>query len=291
MADSQIDGNALKAMLGAGVNCVSEHVALINDLNVFPVPDGDTGINLHHTLQRAWQEIANREEDALCVVAERFAYGALMGARGNSGTIMSQFLRGFAAGLKQASVLTAPLLIDACESAVARAYAAVSQPVEGTILTVARESVADLTVDMSLDEIFASMVNAAHRSVNNTPNLLPLLKEAGVVDAGGMGLLCFLQGLKKHVCGERAEIRLPAPGEFERPTLQAAPAESYGYDVQFMMMGERLDVGAVREDMEQLGWSVIVAGDSTAIKVHIHIDNPALPLDYAVRAGADLTDV
>ncbi len=291
MAKTRIDGKALKAMFGAGVKGLSDNVALINELNVFPVPDGDTGINLYHTLRRAWQEIATIDEDAVCVVAERFAYGALMGARGNSGTIMSQLLTGFADGLAEAPVLTAPLLIDACQSAVARAYAAVSEPVEGTILTVAREARDSLSAEMSLDGMLASLVDAARTSLNNTPNLLRLLKDAGVVDAGGMGLLCFLQGIERQHCTDSPDIHLSAVSEIKRPLLPSPAAEVYGYDVQFLMMGELMDVDSVREEMERLGWSVIVVGDSSAIKVHVHVDNPALPLDYAVKAGAALTDV
>lgn len=278
-------------MLGAGVKYVADNVVRINELNVFPVPDGDTGINLCHTLRRAWQEIAAIEEDAVCEVAERFAYGALMGARGNSGTIMSQLLTGFAESLAHERVLTAPLLMDACELSVDRAYAAVSQPVEGTILTVAREALLDLSADMTLDEMFVSMVDAAERSLINTPNLLPLLKEAGVVDAGGMGLLCFLQGIQMRNCPGRPDIQLPAAQDLERPALQAVAAEDYGYDVQFVMLGEKLDVASVRTEMERLGWSVIVVGDTSTIKVHVHVDNPGPPLDYAVAVGASLTDV
>lgn len=291
MTNTSIDGRVLKAMFGAGVEHVSNNVALINELNVFPVPDGDTGINLYHTLQRAWQEITSMDEDATGVVAERFAYGALMGARGNSGTIMSQLLTGFADGLGQAPLLTAPLFIDACRSAVARAYAAVSHPVEGTILTVARESLEALSADASLAENLASLVDAAGTSLNNTPNLLPLLKEAGVVDAGGMGLLCFLQGIQQKQRQDETQIQVPATSHLERPAPLSSPVEAYGYDIQFLMLGELLDVAAVRQEMEQLGWSVIVVGNPAAVKVHLHADNPAPALDYAVRSGAALTDV
>ncbi len=278
-------------MFGAGVQRVSDNVSLINELNVFPVPDGDTGINLFHTLQCAWQEISGADEDAVCVVAKRFAYGALMGARGNSGTILSQLLTGFADHLSKEKLLTAPLLMDACNSAVARAYAAVSQPVEGTILTVAREAAEGLHSSMSLDEMLETMVNAAQISLDNTPNLLPLLKDAGVVDAGGMGLLCFLQGIQLHHRGATHDIASPALRDSGRPSLLPSPDETYGYDVQFLMLGEALEVNDIRRQMEQLGWSVIVVGDAAAIKVHVHVENPALPLDYAIQSGAVITDV
>ena len=140
MTKTNIDGRELKQLLGAGVKGVAQNVEQINELNVFPVPDGDTGINLFHTLKRAWAEIDKLGDSQVSTVAERFAYGALMGARGNSGTIFSQLLAGFAEGLGEADRLGAPLLASACRSAVKRAYAAVSQPVEGTMLTVSARS-------------------------------------------------------------------------------------------------------------------------------------------------------
>ena len=291
MTITVVNGIVLKAMFSAGVARVSDHVALINELNVFPVPDGDTGINLYHTLQRAWQEIANLENGSAGLVAERFAFGALMGARGNSGTIMSQLLTGFADGLRHAPLLTAPLFVDACGAAVARAYAAVSQPVEGTMLTVARESVKVLAADAPLAENLASLVDAAETSLSNTPNLLPLLREAGVVDAGGMGLLCFLQGMRLELCQGADTPQMPAISQFVRPAKLSAAAEAYGYDVQFLMLGDSQDVAGVRREMERLGWSVIVVGDKRAVKVHLHSHNPAPALDYAVETGAALTDV
>ena len=291
MAKTSINGKALKALLGAGVARVSQNVALINELNVFPVPDGDTGINLYHTLRRAWQEIAALEDAEVCLVAERFAFGALMGARGNSGTIFSQLLTGFAEELKHEKTLTTALLLNACQTAVARAYASVSEPVEGTLLTVARESTENLQSAATLDEIITSIVSAAQISLDNTPNLLPLLRDAGVVDAGGMGLLCFLQGVQQQHCGARFDMELPVVSENRQSVDVHIPTESYGYDVQFLMLGDAMDVNAVRRDIEQLGWSVIVAGDESRIKVHIHVENPALPLDYAVKTGAALDDI
>ena len=285
MSKTHIDGSVLKVMFGAGVQRVSDNVSLINELNVFPVPDGDTGINLYHTLQRAWQEIATSDEDAVNVIAERFAYGALMGARGNSGTILSQLLTGFADRLAHEKFLTAPLLMDACSSAVARAYAAVSQPVEGTILTVAREAAERLPSATSLDEMLATMVNAAQVSLDNTPNLLPMLEDAGVVDAGGMGLLCFLQGIQLNHCSASHDIGVPALSDTRRPRQRPSPGESYGYDVQFLMLGQSLDVNKVRRQMERLGWSVIVVGDAAAIKgtCPCRKPRPATGLRHSIR--------
>lgn len=294
MTKTTIDGQALKRVLGAGVNSVAQNVDLINELNVFPVPDGDTGINMFHTLNRAWEELDSSTEGRAGAVAERFAYGALMGARGNSGTIMSQLLAGFADGLGQAETLSAPLLAAGIRSAVKRAYAAVSQPVEGTVLTVAREAVESLDERLSLEDMFQTLTARAHAALENTPNQLPILKEAGVVDAGGMGLVCFLRGIAEHSCGAAAEMTRPAVSAVNSAAsadITDSPAESYGYDVQFLMLGADVDVGTVRSDLEKLGWSVIVVGADGMIKVHIHVDNPALPLDYAVKRGAELADI
>ncbi len=275
----------------AGVDCLARNVERINQLNVFPVPDGDTGVNMHNTLQRACEEIAGLRSDDASLIAERFAFGALMGARGNSGTILSQLLKGFADGLGDSPVLTPPLFAEACAAAVARGYAAVSQPTEGTILTVAREAAESLRrydgAAGSLKEMLDVMTLAARASLENTPNLLPILKDANVVDAGGMGLLCFLEGMRT---GD-PQLEIAAP----RMT-GSAPAiddlgDDFGYDVQFLMIGAGLDVGQTRRDLEAMGWSVIVVGDDRLIKAHIHVENPALPLDYAIRSGAALDDV
>ncbi len=294
MAKTNIDGRALKRVLGAGVEGVANNVELINELNVFPVPDGDTGINLFHTLNRAWAEIAETETMQAGAVAERFAYGALMGARGNSGTIFSQLLAGFADGLGQAETLSAPLLAAGFDSAVTRAYAAVSQPVEGTVLTVAREAAESLDKDLSIESMLKTLLTQAQAALEDTPNQLPILKEAGVVDAGGMGLVCFLRGIAEHSCGAPADMAITAPSAVNNAAsvdITGSPAETYGYDVQFLMLGAGQDVATIRNDLEQLGWSVIVVGDDSLIKVHIHVDNPALPLDYAVGTGAALDDI
>ena len=291
MSKTSIDGRALKLLLGAGVKGLAQNVELINELNVFPVPDGDTGINMFHTLNRAWAELDSAADARAGAVAQRFAYGALMGARGNSGTILSQLLAGFAEGLEDAERVTAPLLLAACDMAVKRAYAAVSEPVEGTVLTVAREAAQSLHEGLSIDEMLRTLLANAQAALEDSPNQLAILQDAGVVDAGGMGLVCFLQGIQEHSCGAPVDLRMPAKSSAENSGAVGAPAEAYGYDVQFLMRGAALNVGKIRSDLEELGWSVIVVGDDRMIKVHIHVDNPALPLDYAVKAGAALDDI
>lgn len=295
-----IDGQELKLLLYAGVSWLSQHVDAVNRMNVFPVPDGDTGINMYHTLKRAYQEIESLNSDDVGMIARRFAHGALMGARGNSGTILSQLLKGFADGLGEAETLNAQQMLVACEKAVELAYLSVKEPVEGTILTVARESVESLKTTyqstMPLEGMLGHLVESAEESLYNTPNLLPVLKKAGVVDSGGMGLFFFLQGMARYVAGEEvAEIIAPTDSNSHpsnlAEVLEPEDKDGYGYDVQFLMYGDALDVEQIREDYNSMGWSVLVVGDRNVVKVHIHVHNPAEPIDYAIKLGAELDDI
>ncbi len=294
--EQAIDGQALKRLFYAGLEQVSQNVAAINRMNVFPVPDGDTGINMHHTLQRAYTEIEAVDSQDAALIADRFAYGALMGARGNSGTILSQWLKGFAEGLRQAQTLTPLHLLSGCQLAVKMAYQSVKEPVEGTILTVARESAEALqtcaVADMTLNDALEVLALAAEQSLHNTPNLLPILKEVDVVDSGGMGLFLFLRGMASCLMDDEApQSRQPATSDRRDMALMPKHQGHYGYDVQFLMRGQDMDVAAIRQDFEQLGWSVMVVGNESTIKVHIHVDNPAMPFDYAFQSGAELDDI
>ena len=291
-----VDGKALKRALASAIGQFSQHVERINDMNVFPVPDGDTGINMHHTLQRAYSEISDLDNSDVAEVSRQFAYGALMGARGNSGTILSQLLKGFAEQLRTAEALDTPEFALACKRAAQFAYEAVTSPVEGTILTVAREATETLELHaddgLALSEALDILVRAAQVSLRKTPELLPILKESGVVDSGALGLVLFLQGLAssdgKFDSPEKAESPVVAgPGV----AMDSSRDASYGYDVQFLMLGKDLNIAQIRQDLEQVGWSLLVVGDDSTVKVHIHVDNPALPIDYAVRSGATLDDI
>ncbi len=285
----KIDGRLLKVALAAGTAQVSREAERINALNVFPVPDGDTGTNMRHTLRRAYDEIAAQDSQNASVIAKSFAQGALLGARGNSGTILSQLLRGFADALGDAPVLTPRLLRDAAANAVDSAYAAVADPTEGTILTVAREAAESLAAgnlqDATATRLIETALGAARESLAKTPQLLPILREAGVVDAGGMGLVCFLLGMHRGNARDLPALAQPTP------LPATAHTGEYGYDVQFLMRGSGLDLAAIRRDLGRLGWSLLVVGDGAAIKVHIHAHNPAPPLDYAVKVGAQLDDI
>ncbi|MGJ3237541.1 MAG: DAK2 domain-containing protein [Anaerolineae bacterium] len=300
---SVVDGRLLKWMLAAGVSWLEHHKAKINNMNVFPVPDGDTGTNMVLTIRKAYQQIAHTEEHHIGAIAEQIARGALTGARGNSGTILSMLLRGFSQSLKGKKEMDAETFALACQNAVDYAYEtvrSVMEPVEGTILTVAREAAAAIRerarTETDLKVLLQELIDAAYQSLENTPNLLPKLKEAGVVDSGGMGLVYILEGMKRFVDGEpvvldgNAEITANDVPDWQ-DAITPDDEEGYGYDVQFLMIGENLNVQQVRADISAMGWSPLVDGDEQLIKVHIHVHNPAEPLDYAIKMGVDLDDI
>src|SRR5436309_8454161 len=305
---SVFDGQDLKKALLAGAAWLEEHREAINALNVFPVPDGDTGSNMSATMQAAIRGIAESNETSAGVIAAKLAHGALMGARGNSGVILSQTLRGVAQGLENKKTFAAPDLAVALEEASRLAYRAVLKPVEGTILTVVRESAEAAKISAERgDDLVGQMqevVIAARMSVARTPDLLPLLKQAGVVDAGGQGFCTILEGIWRYVRGEAGGemITLPAAGKAAAPLLtQAAEPhvkkgrvtveEEFGYEVVFLLRGKNLDVERIRQTIIDMGGvSTVVAGDEQLLKVHTHTPTPGKILDYGVGLGS-LTDI
>ncbi|UCC64620.1 MAG: DAK2 domain-containing protein [Anaerolineae bacterium] len=283
------DGQVLKHLIEAGLAWLEQHSAAVNALNVFPVPDGDTGTNMLLTLQSAYKEIVTSPETSIAEVAQAAAYGALMGARGNSGVILSQILRGFAHGVDGCQAFDADDFASALRSASETAYKGVIQPVEGTILTVIRESAEAAEAIVSdtddLKQVLAHVVHEAAASVARTPMLLQVLREAGVVDAGGQGLYLILEGMLRYVRGET--VRYNGALEAEVSLLRAeAVAGEYGYDVQFIIQGDSLSVDEVRTAISSMGDSVLVVGDARAIKVHVHTPEPGTPLNYGVGVGA-----
>lgn len=300
-----VDGHTLKWMLAAGVAWLEQHREQVNNMNVFPVPDGDTGTNMLLTMRKAYQQVSELDEEHIGIVSETMARGALTGARGNSGTILSMLLRGFAQALKGQEVMDAVSFAQACQQAVDYAYdtvRSVMEPVEGTILTVARESAAYVNErvqsESNLQILLADMIKAARQSLDNTPNLLPRLREAGVVDSGGMGLVYILEGMQRIVQGKpvaEVDTALPDTASPQIESWQQAitpdDEEGYGYDVQFLMLGDNLDVAKVRADISAMGWSPLVDGDEQMVKVHIHVHNPGEPLSYAIESGAQIDDI
>ncbi len=289
----------------AGAAWLEEHRETINALNVFPVPDGDTGSNMSATMKSAIRTIVDSQETSAGVIASKIAHDALLGARGNSGVILSQTLRGLARGLDKKTTFTAADLATAFEEASRLAYRAVIKPVEGTILTVVRET-AEATQRSAergddLVTLLQEAVVAARQSVAHTPDLLPTLKQAGVVDAGGQGFCTLLEGIWRYTRNEAgAPMALPAIGAERLPGTEDERAvkkgrvsveEEFGYEVVFLVRGKNLDVENIRQTIIDMGGvSTVVAGDEQLLKVHTHTATPGKILDYGVGLGS-LTDI
>src|SRR5438105_650391 len=268
---SVFDGQDLKKALLAGATWLEEHREAINALNVFPVPDGDTGSNMSATMQAAMQGIAGSNETSAGVIAAKLAHGALMGARGNSGVILSQTLRGIAQSLDKKQTFAAPDLAVALEEASRLAYRAVLKPVEGTILTVVRESAEAAKISAGRGDdlvgLMQEVVIAARMSVARTPDLLPTLKQAGVVDSGGQGFCTILEGIWRYIRGEAvypgaAGAAAPASLEEHAKKGRVTIEEEFGYEVVFLLRGENLDLDRIRQTIIEMGGvSTVVAVD------------------------------
>ncbi|GIL12100.1 MAG: hypothetical protein BroJett038_08200 [Chloroflexota bacterium] len=295
------DGHLFKRLTEAGLAWLANNQEKVNQLNVFPVPDGDTGTNMYLTMRKAYEEIAHMDDAHVGNVSGALARGALMGARGNSGVILSQWWRGFAQVLERQAVFDSELFAQACRSAVEMAYKGVVKPVEGTILTVTRQAMEAVNErarsENNLQSLFETQVEAAYESLRRTPDLLPVLKDAGVVDSGGQGWTFMMEGMLRLLRGEDIHIRSVKAVTVQRPgwqeALQPEDAEGYGYDVQFLMkrLDRPFDVEAVRAAISEIGWSTLVVGDENLIKVHVHVHDPGAPISYAIGSGAMLDDV
>lgn len=285
------NGHQLCRMIKAGLAYLDQNHKLVNDLNVFPVPDGDTGTNMLLTMRAAYGRIKEIDEDHVGKVAQELSHGALMGARGNSGVILSQILRGLARGLKDKETFNVEDLAVAFQDSADTAYKGVMRPVEGTILTVIREGAEEAqdaaTKSSDLRFLLTRVVERCQQSLERTPELLPVLKQAGVVDAGGQGLVLILEGMLRYVSGEIFEI--PEPGEIISVPAQAKVVPlgglEYPYDVQYILKGNMLNLSSVRSAIDNMGDSTVVVGDENAIKVHVHVKDPGMPLSYGVEKG------
>ncbi|MES2208801.1 MAG: DAK2 domain-containing protein [Chloroflexota bacterium] len=295
MARRACDGPGLLGAFRAAVANLEQHIEEINGLNVFPVPDGDTGSNMFATVKAA---LIEAEGVGAGATAERIAaaasFGALMGARGNSGVITSQILRGIAEGLQGKTRFNGLDLANALDLGSRAAYSAVAKPVEGTILTVIREAsaVAVATAERrnDIETVLTATLDAAEKAVARTPSLLPILREAGVVDSGGQGLYRLFQGALLFMIGRAPESARPTTGAPVKPSVLVAHAdEGFGYETMYLLQahpGERLDVDAIRDHLETIGESVLVAGDPRAVKVHVHNELPNLVIGYGLSVGS-----
>lgn len=290
------DGTALKRLAAAGRDWLDTHHVAVNQLNVFPVPDGDTGINMLMTMRNAVKEAENYDSNHIGQIASRIAHGAMMGSRGNSGTILSQLWQGFAHALRNHETLDAETFVSALREASDAAYRGVIKPVEGTILTVAREAAeaAQAALEETHDTIviLERVVKHAKDALARTPEMLPILQKAGVVDSGGSGLVYILEGMLLHLQGQDISPEATTAEAVEDLETALAPEDEmgYGYDVQFILKGEDLDVNVVRAAIDQMGWSTLVVGNEEAIKVHVHVHDPGIPLSYAVSLG-EISDI
>jgi len=291
----KIDGLALKKLIDAGLTWLRTNKENVNSLNVFPVPDGDTGTNMTLTLQSAWNEIKDLGTRNLSEMAAAVSKGALMGARGNSGVITSQILRGFSRGVHDKAVLDVETLVKAFGEARDTAYKGVVRPVEGTILTVIKEIA--LATESALGsvkdavEMLEVAVKAADESVKKTPDLLPVLKQAGVVDAGGKGLFFILEGMLRHVYGESLETPTMTVQPMSSMNLEGALEEveegqDYEIVVDFVPNGE-LDLGSFYGRLEEIGTSIQVGEGEGMYRMHIHVptENRYVPIDYVMGIG------
>ena len=293
---SSLDAEELGRILLQGRRALEAKVDAINALNVFPVPDGDTGTNMLLTMKALEAEIAKATDIPASQLVATMARGALMGARGNSGVILAQFFQGLSKGLDGKGSFDCKALALGLAEATTAAYKAVGNPVEGTMLTVIREiseaTQAQAVVNGDILELWETMCRAAKESVARTPSLLAVLREAGVVDAGGQGLSVLLEGALKGLKGEEPEgIELTAPDMdtdlhgVSEAFIEATEEELYGYCTQFLIQGEALDIDAVREKMQSLATSTVVVGGDTMIRVHVHAQDPGSVLSHAVIQG------
>jgi len=292
------DGQEFRDMFAAGASWLEKSVPDINAINVFPVPDGDTGTNMFLTMRSVIEEADRISGGSVSAVAKAMAQGALMGARGNSGVILSQFFRGMAKGLDDKDSITGSDLAVALDEACRAAYKGLSQPVEGTMLTVIKDAAkaaqeAARTAPDNLTGVAEAAVDEARDSVARTPLLLDVLREAGVVDAGGQGVYVLLEGVLRYLEGKVEEMR------YRRPQMVAAelPAgttatphvteseEPYGYCTNFLLEGHKLNPDKIRKKLEGKGQSVVVVGDESTIRVHIHTYDPGGIIRFATSLG------
>jgi uncharacterized protein len=293
-----INGREFKEMLSTATSWLEKSASDVDALNVFPVPDGDTGTNMLLTMRSSVDEAYMKNSNNVSEVAKAVAQGALMGARGNSGVILSQIWRGVAEGLADKKTINGADMAEALKRASVVAYKGLSNPVEGTILTVIREaSEAGLACAESgktdLVIVMEAIVTGAGESVANTPTLLPVLKEAGVVDAGGQGLYTILEGCLRYLRGEAEQMQFRKPQMItsnipqQNRVQQMSPVGEvpFGYCTEFMIKGEGIDTEKIRTKLKKDGESLIVVGDENTVRIHVHTLDPGKVIRYATSLG------
>ncbi|MDR3288512.1 MAG: DAK2 domain-containing protein [Peptococcaceae bacterium] len=293
-SDEIVNGEQWKQMIRAGVQALEDRKREVDALNVFPVPDGDTGTNMFLTIQSAAKKAEEIKGTMVSEIAAAVSAGSLMGARGNSGVILSQLLRGMAKSVEGLYEVNARQLAQALQSGVDTAYKAVMKPVEGTILTVSREAAKGALLKANQGgnpvETLCEAVRRGQEALQKTPDVLPVLKQAGVVDAGGQGFLIILSGWIAALEGDIAfniEEIPPKPPEAEGSAAgnMALDSLEYPYCTEFLLKGRDLIIEQIRKDLARRGDCLLVVGEPELVKVHIHTKNPGKILDYAMQWG------
>lgn len=294
-----IDGVSFKNMMDYGVRNLIINCDTLNGLNVFPVPDGDTGTNMVLTLQGGFRALCE-EETNLSVLAKKFGSAIIFGARGNSGVIASQFFRGMADRFSAVSEANVILLAEALENGVKSAYEAVAEPVEGTILTVVREATQAVKEKIweieTVEALIDVFLQQARKTLENTPNLLPVLKDAGVIDSGGAGIVYFFEGIQKYFNGEKLQAE-PMKLQGNTPMIDVSAiqmdGEFYGYCTEFLiqLMPDKkpLDFTLFKKDLSEMGDSLVTYCDEEKLRVHIHSFSPGEVMQYCQQYGEFLT--
>ncbi len=291
MEIKQIGSAEFTKMWVAACQNLKNKIEVLNSLNVFPVPDGDTGTNMYLTFKSAISKIST-DDHHVGNIAVKISRGALLGARGNSGVILSQILRGISDALAEEDHIDAQLFATALSKGVVTSYKAVMRPVEGTILTVCKDSAKRAAEVVEAGEedlivLLGEVIKAAQASLNRTPELLPVLKQAGVVDAGGQGLVFIFEGWYSALSGKHIEIpEMPqtTPEQVSRP-LAVDELEDYGYCTEFFIHADEQHVPAIIARFEKYGDSLVVVGSDDIIKIHIHSMHPGKVLEVALRYG------
>ncbi len=296
MAIKTIDASMLSKMFLAGAASIEAQKEFINELNVFPVPDGDTGTNMSLTIMAAAKEVAALDKPNMETLAKAISSGSLRGARGNSGVILSQLFRGFTKAIKDTKEIDVSALAYACEKAKETAYKAVMKPKEGTILTVAR-GIADKAKELAettddLEEFIPQVIEHAEYVLSTTPDLLPVLKEAGVVDSGGQGLLEVLKGAYDAFLGKEvdySQIEMGASVNTTKISAETNAEIKFGYCTEFIIMTEKeftdKDEREFKTYLESIGDSIVCVADDEIVKIHVHTNDPGLAIQKALTYG------
>lgn len=303
MATLKINGELYKQLVISGAANLRANYKYVDSLNVFPVPDGDTGTNMRMTIEAGVSSIKDEENLPLCDMAKTASRGMLMGARGNSGVILSQLFRGISKGLVEIKEATIKDFAKAFQSGYNQAYHAVLKPVEGTILTVARlaceNTIKKVKKGTSLEEYLEMYIAEARKALDDTPNLLPVLKEAGVVDSGGAGYIYVIEGMLKYLNGEEikeVEITKEAGSTVNRGNFNAHSELTYGYCTEFILQLQyakvdikTFDIKEISSWLETIGNSIVALQDEDIVKVHVHTKDPGLVLSHCRQYGEFIT--